>query len=54
VKLPIENLEIGQNSAHLKKLCAKQDPEVFISDMANLISNIDTPGIEIRPFHVLD
>jgi hypothetical protein len=49
-----KDFNIDRDSAHLKSLCARHDPEVFIGDIANLIRYIDAPRIEIDPFFRLD
>lgn len=54
MELPIKDFDIDLNSNHLKNLCAKHDPDIFLGDIANLITKIDTPRIQIHPFQGLD
>ncbi|MFL5788312.1 MAG: hypothetical protein ACJ748_09680 [Flavisolibacter sp.] len=54
MELPVKNFDIDTNSKHLKSLCARHNPDIFLGDIAHLLTMIDTPGIQVHPFQGLD
>lgn len=54
MKLSVKDFDIDTNSKHLKSLCARHDPSIFVGAIANLLTYIGTPRIQIPPFQGLD
>lgn len=50
----IPNLDINFNSKKLKELASVHDSDIFLADIATLLTQIDTPRIKIHPFQGLD